>query len=618
MSPRAVASLAAALLVVSVAATAAAQASDPQDRYRTVVHARPRRDREQVIVITARELAERGIDNLAEALDLVPQLGVRQGGRGDVRVDVRGAKQRSVMVLVDGAPMDEPYFGAFDLASIPVTDIAEIRISLSPASPLEGPGGDGGIVDVITLRAVGNRRIDARLRLSDQPDGQGAVTGRTPIVGGLAIRGSAGGRYGAQDFTVVNPDGSAGTLGEPQHQAHGAVRLEEQTRSTLTSVDGWISHRSFWSPPNEQSAGEITYVQSDLDARLVAGTQFVRGGLRLAAGVYSQWISRRTEYYGNSFSLLRPFNVEQLDANRTGGAVHGDYNLGRQWQLSARASVDTEDATVTSTIAKPGKGRTTLAEVAAGALWHWRWFRADASVGVAAPLGDGPSPWPEAKLVVSWDPNQWIELRATGARKGRVPTLRERFDPLTGNPDLQPEQTWHGELAMLVKAHSDFVLRATGYVRRTDGLIQLDAATRTRSVNLSDVRVYGLETGVDIARARPISAGVTYVFEEAYQDDIGLDAINNFPRHKIDGWLSARYHNLGGALVRARYVGSRIDQNVELPAFYQVDLSAWARLSRNLRATLLMENLTDNRYEERAGVRSLGRIVSLAVEGTWE
>lgn len=568
--------------------------------------------------MTARQLAERGVDNLAQALDLVPQLSVRQGGRGDVRVDVRGAKQRSVMVLVDGAPMDEPYFGAFDLASIPVTDIVEIRISLSPASPLEGPGGDGGIVEVITLRAIGARRLAGRLRLSDQPDSQGALLARMPLPHGFGVRGSAGGRYGSQDFALTLPTGDSATLGAPQHQAHGALRLEHETRFTLTSVEGWISHRSFWAPPSETSAASLTHIDSDLAARLVAGSQLVRGRLRLAAGLYSQWVSRRTAYFTDGSSLLRPFNVEQLDANRTGGALHFDLGLGTAWQLSARASVDTEEAVVRSTIAKRGGGRNTLGELAIGAAWHHGPWHLDGALGLAAPLGNASSPWPEGKLVAAYEPNPWVELRATLARKGRVPTLRELYDPLTGNPKLAPEQSWFGELAVVARPHPLVTLRTSGYVRQTEGLIQLDLATRTHQVNYDQVRVEGLESSLELFRPRPISVGVSYIFEEAYERRIGHEAVNNFPRHKADLWLAGRLHNRAGALLRLRYVGDRLDQNTRLPAYAQLDLSAWARLSPQLRATLRVDNLTDNRYPLRAGVTALGRVVSLALEGAWE
>src|SRR5215475_12722877 len=108
---------------------------------------------------------------------------------------------------------------------------------------------------------------------------------------GLAARASAGGRWGMQDFGLTLPGGGAGTIGEPLHQVHGALRLEHETRRTLTTIDGWMSHRSYWSPPNEDLPATITFIEGETAARLVAGTQYTRGRLRLAAGVYSQWIS---------------------------------------------------------------------------------------------------------------------------------------------------------------------------------------------------------------------------------------------------------------------------------------------------------------------------------------
>src|SRR5207245_3416240 len=134
-----------------------------------------------------------------------PELSVRHGGMG-VRLDLRGAKQRSILLLIDGIPIDEPYFGAFDLSAIPVTDIVEIRIQLAPASPLEGPGGDGGVVEVLTLRAVGNRRLQARVEGGSAPEVEGALTGRMPLNGDqtTGLRLSAGARYADPDYPVTD------------------------------------------------------------------------------------------------------------------------------------------------------------------------------------------------------------------------------------------------------------------------------------------------------------------------------------------------------------------------------------------------------------------------------
>lgn len=621
VTPRALASL--ALVLGSLPSLAAAQSSDPADRYRTVVHARPRRDRNPAIVITARELAERGIDNLSQALDLIPQLAVRQGGRGPTMVDMRGQKQRAILVLVDGAPMDEPYYGAFDLSSIPVTDIVEIRVTLQPASPLEGPGGDGGIIEVITLRATGGRRVDGRARVGSQPDLQAAMSARAPLSQrlGLAARASAGGRIGAEDFRLTLPNGTQGVISDPQVQGHGALRIEHESRYTLTTVDGWMSHRSYWSPPTEDIPASIIFIEGETDARLVAGAQYVRRRLRLAAGLYSQWISTRSDFFSNGLSLATPYDFEQLDANRTGSALYYDQGLGKSWQLSARGSIDTESATVKRMVAmmgKPVSGRSTRAELAVGAVWKWRQLAVDGSLGVAAPLGNSAPPWPEAKLMITYAPVRALQLRATGARKGRVPTLRELYDPATGNPRLDPEQSWFAELALQLKPHELFAARVSGYYRYTDGLIRLDVPTRSHQVNYDHVRYYGLESSIELAPSKPLSGGATYIFEEAASPTLGFDAVNNFPRHKLDAWLSARLRNQLGGLLRLRYVGERVDSGVKLAPYALVDLSGWVRLSRQLRATVYLQNVADQRFQMRAGVSSLGRVVSLSVEGTWE
>jgi len=654
-----------ALVAVSLAAPTRAHAdpptfSSPADtggKYETVVHARPRREAGQSVVLTARDLERRGVDNLAEALALIPEVSLREGGRGTVQLDLRGAKQRSVMILIDGVPVDEPYFGSFDLASIPITDIVEIRVTLSPASPLEGPGGDGGIVEVQTLHATGGRRINGRLEVSSTPSVQAAVTGRGDVTRWLSLRASGGGRYGVEHYPVVNADGTPGSFDDKTDGAHGALRLEHVARWGSVTGDVWGEHRSYYIPPSDVAGTAVQHVLAEDAVRAVLGAEILPRGWRIALGGYTDVLSRSTDYFADYAQTVKNSH-EGLWTNRSGGAVHVDRALGRYVQLSSRLSFDTEiaiDRLTSYTPQQPAmtqstSANSTLAEWAVGAQLKWNWLRIDGAVGVAAPISSRNTPWPEAKLTVSFALSPLVQLRLIGARKGRIPTLRELNAPNEqGNPALNPEQNTYAEAALVARPHRLLNIRASGYFRYTQGMIRLTSPgggpgmmpggggcpvanvppgtpCPVHFANLDDIYTRGFDLGFDVARDRIIGGGATYLFADAYMPSndprvdpsTRVEPIMNFPHHRVDAWLASNWRNQAGGLLRARYVSSRLDQGVPLDAYAVVDLSAWWRVRREFRVTARCDNLLDTRFQVRSGVASLGRVVELILDGTWE
>src|SRR5512146_1796599 len=100
-------------------------------------------DRDTEVRLTGEQLAARGAVDLGTALALLPDVTVRDVGRGGFNVDIRGARKGAVSVLVDGVLVTDPYYGTFDVSTIPITDIVQIRVSTTPQSPIDGPGGPG-------------------------------------------------------------------------------------------------------------------------------------------------------------------------------------------------------------------------------------------------------------------------------------------------------------------------------------------------------------------------------------------------------------------------------------------------------------------------------------------
>ncbi|HJZ88931.1 MAG TPA: TonB-dependent receptor [Polyangia bacterium] len=576
-------------------------------------------DPDTEVRLTATELRERGVTNLGQALLLIPELSERPSGRGEVRVDIRGARKSDVMVLIDGVAINEPFYGVFDLSSIPVTDIAEIRIALAPASPLDGPGGAGGVVEVVTTAATGARRVQARVEGSDAPGALAAVTGRAEALRGLAIRVSGGGSASARDFQVVMADGSQRALGEDARALQAALRLEHAGAGGAIFVDGWLEHRSFLSPPGEDGTLQVMHIDGETAANGALGGHLKLGGWRLEGRGYVQRLDRDlTRFSDATLGMLA--GQEKISSDREGMLLRANRFLGPAFELALTANADSEHATDSDGLGNVGGGRSAIAELASGLLWTpTARLRVQTSAGFFVPIDDPSSPWPEGKLVLSLVPVRWLEVRLTGARKGRTPTIRERYQIGVGNPNLRPEMSSFGEIELAYRPRPWVLVRGAGYVRATDDLIRFNDA-RTLQINYGDVVVRGLEASLEIGRGRALGGGGSYQFADQGdpapgQTSVGLE---NFPQHKADLWLEARLGTRGGLWSRWRYVGDRTDQGMPLHAYSELDLSVWGRLLRDVRAALRVDNLTGERYLVRSTQYALGRTFIFSLDGVWE
>src|SRR5215211_6955840 len=93
-------------------------------------------DRDTEVRLTGEELAARGAVDLGTALALLPDVSVREAGRGGFNIDIRGARKGAVSILIDGVLVSDPYYGTFDVSTIPITDIVQIRVATTPQSPI--------------------------------------------------------------------------------------------------------------------------------------------------------------------------------------------------------------------------------------------------------------------------------------------------------------------------------------------------------------------------------------------------------------------------------------------------------------------------------------------------
>jgi outer membrane receptor protein involved in Fe transport len=564
-------------------------------------------DRDTSVRLTGEELAKRGAVDLASALSLLPDVTIREAGRGGKQIDIRGGRKGEVTILIDGVAVSDPYYGNFDVTSIPITDIVQIRVSTTPQSPIDGPGGPGGVIEVLTRDAIGPQLVVARLTGDTLPSFGMTGTARVALAKRWALRISSSNLVGARELALPMNQ----TIDDGRRASAAAARLEYRAGERRLAIDGFLDDRNYILPPNETEGSILAIMLIDRETSMRASAKLDDriGKLQLQGQGWAHSLSRRTRFYSD-VAMTDNYRVEDIDATRVGGMALVTAPFKKSFRWVASTTVSREDATVTEDLTS--RGHLTMIEVASGLQYERKRFRAESAVGVAIPIGVDASPWPEAKLVARAKPTQHLELTATTGYKGRLPSLRERFDAMMGDPDLDPEHAIHAEIRA-VEDHADvlrfelapFYRHSTGSIRQMGG----------KFANTGPLNIYGVDA---IARyaIRRIEVGGSYSYLRA-QSDRADEPLDFLPHHKFDVWLRGNYKGVSG-LVRAKYVSTMIDAGMKVGDYTLVEANLTAQLGKSYLAVLRVDDALDKRPDVRAGFPSTGRVVSLVLQGSWD
>jgi outer membrane receptor protein involved in Fe transport len=576
-------------------------------------------DRDTEVRLTGAELAARGAVDLATALALLPDVTVRDAGRGGFNIDVRGARKGAVSILIDGVLVTDPYYGTFDVSTIPITDIVQIRVATTPQSPIDGPGGPGGVIEVHTRDAIGPQVVVGRITADSLPSFGMTGTARVALARHLALRLSGSGLGGARDLDL--PGDAA--IGESRHAATGSGRLEYRDGNRRIAVDGFLDDRHYISPPSDTVRSTILMIDRETTARASAKADDKIGALQLQAQVWTHYLERRSRFYPTP-DLASETQVENLKALRSGAMALVTRPFLKDFRWAASTTVDFEKAVVSNIMNEAVRGKTTLVETAGDLQYERKRFRADLAVGVTVPFGVDASAWPEAKAVVKLKPTQDLELTATGAYKGRLPSLRERFDAANGNPDLGPERIAHGELRAVEHINDRLHLELAPYYKRSTGTIRtsLDPMDMGLLVNLGTVNYWGVDGQARVTPHRMVELGGGYGYIKARSIDADGtrkdDPLDRLPHHRWDGWIQARPDPRFSALARVKYFGAAIDKAMPVDGYALLEANVTAQITKQYLAVLRVDDLLNVRPETRAGYHTAGRVISLVMQGTWE
>ena len=140
-----------------------------------------------VTVIEGKDLEQRQIRFVADALRAVPGLAVsRSGNQGSLtQVRIRGAEANMTVVLVDGVKINDPgNDDGVDFSDLLALDVARIEVLRGAQSVLWGSGAMGGVINIITRPGEGKPSLTI--------DSEGGSRGTSNVIANVS---GAGKRY---------------------------------------------------------------------------------------------------------------------------------------------------------------------------------------------------------------------------------------------------------------------------------------------------------------------------------------------------------------------------------------------------------------------------------------
>lgn len=598
-----------------------------------------------VTVLDGRELEQRSVSTVFDALRTVPGLAVSQSGSPGATASVffRGGESDYVAVLVDGVQVNEPG-GRFDFAHLLVEQIDRIEIVRGPVSSMYGSDAVSGAIQIFTRTGQGAPRVAASLQggSRDSWRGSASVRGGGESVGyGIAVSGlrTDGIQTFNNDYDNLSFSGRVDLAPDPRTDLRLSAHYADHTFHFPTDGGGNVVDRNQFTFGDELTLG--------LDARRRLSTN-VELALLLGARDTEFGTDDRPDGPADTLGFYATQSLD--DVRRLSADARVTFDLGTAGTGSAGLELEEQRARSHSDSESEFGPSSSFSDHersnrAYYGQWLGRWsgFAVNGSLRAEDNEAFGGLVSYSAGAAYRVDASG-TKLRVNLGRGIKEPSLFETFATgfARGNPDLEPERSLSREAGVDQALLDDRLrLSATYFEQTFDDLIQFTFAPPDPAdpnfFNVAEAEVDGVEVEAAATLGRfGVSAGYTWLDSRVVDAgfDEGEDAtfvegerLLRRPTHQLSAGVRGRFGPRGHAGVEVRHVGERVDRDfavtparrVSLPDYTVVDLYAEVAppvtplAGLGLTLTARVENLFDEEYAEARGFPAPGRTIWLGL-----
>jgi len=549
-----------------------------------------------VTIVDANEINSSPGHSVVELLKHVPGVHLQERGPYGIQADVglRGANFHQVLILLDGARMNDPQTAHHNLdLPINLDDLERIEILHGHGSSVYGADAFGGVINFIT-KAREDRKIGLRA-FAGENGTRGGTFSFSNCFGDFATFFSLGGKTSEgyrfdtdfKDFSFFSNsklDVTQASIGLSfgylqkefgANDFYGDWPSREWTNTLLGSIrvhrGQWknlvVDSTLYYRQHDDRFIGDVT----DSDSYVNYHTTFLYGG---EVQLRTQW-----ERMGE-FILGTELAKEELKSTRLGDhsnlreAIYTEYSmpLGKRFTLNPGIRIDHHSE------------------------WGWR---------------SSPA------INIGYFPSRRVRLHYSWGRSFRPPDYTELYywSPKNiGNPKLVIEEAWSYELGGDFELSTWLNSRTTVIFRNGSNLIdwvRKDSLSPWEAVKIGRVYTYGVESLLEVALKSSACLSLAYTFLQSKSEELEnyvSKYVLNHPQHQVS--LGFGFPLLWG--IKQNLKGS-YKQSSYKRGYFIID----GRLSKDLGELefyLGSTNLLDVSYEEIPGVPMPGRSFNCGIK----
>ncbi len=563
-------------------------------------------------VIDEERIVSQRPGTVSEQLSGVPGAVITVGAKNSAEIMIRGFDSDETLVMVDGRPINDPYYGKIDLSAIGMGNISRIRVVKGATSVRYGPNAMAGAVNIITADES-ERPLDIRTSAGSGNEFRTDVTHRGRMRGmGYVLhagRNTTAGFPVSSDFRpTALENGDTRNNSDFRRTDINAKLLFGQEDNPNWRLNLGSSHLAKGLPGHVYEPRYWRFKRWQRMSVGLDGEPVQTDSFRIKTNVYfDRFLNELVDYRDNSYDMSNIYRDSTHDNRSTGFLLSSSYtcangitNAGMQvrWEESNRQA-DTgldwyRNRTATNWVFAEHERSLTdnfyIRGGLSGAVFTYKsWGKTTLSLN--------PS------LFAEWYV-RGTRLSGSISRTNRFPTLNQLFSSTSGNPDLNPEWALKSEMSVSQIFPGAVNCSLTGFTNRVHGMIYR-AGKLNRYKNIESASLDGIELVTFIRRkAFDISAAATILDA---RDSDGARLVYR-PRWKFDLYMSWVIMSRARMYFSARANGSRrTEYNTKLDPYHTEDIGLMLFEDSVISASLRARNIFDDGYEEEYGYPMAGR-----------